>query len=112
MLEGFLSFLFEFLGELFLSFFLDGKEPSKKRIRENIEELKQESWFKTLYEEPQYKRLIDGHESVRFFIGEKGAKKIKKNEEYQQKLKDLLHEAHLFEPSYIEKKSYKGKFTK
>jgi hypothetical protein len=112
MLEGFFSFLFEFIGEFFLYMLFDrSSNPSKKRINTEMEKLKTESWFKVLYEEPNHKKRFETNDSVRHFIGEKGAKRIKNSKKHQQELIDLLHEAHLFEPSFIDVGKYSSSLT-
>jgi hypothetical protein len=96
-MEDFFSFLFDFIGDVIgdgIMFLLFEKEPSKKRINKTIEQLKTESWFKVLYENPIYQKLFLTNETVRIYIGEQGAKRIKKSEKLQQKLTDLL-QAHL-----------------
>jgi hypothetical protein len=91
--EDFISFLFDFVGDVIgdgIMFLLFEKKPSKKRINKTLDHLKTESWFKVLYENPNYKKSLLTNESVRIYIGEKGAKRIKKSEKLQQKLTDLL----------------------
>ncbi|MDP4084973.1 MAG: hypothetical protein Q8934_10215 [Bacillota bacterium] len=106
MLDDIVSALFDFVGDIaddvIMALFFERKPSNKriKRIDSSIEELKNEGWFKVLYEDSNSKKYFLHNESIRVFIGKKGVRRIKKKEMYQQRLQDLLKEAYLLEPSY------------
>jgi hypothetical protein len=83
-----INFLFDLLGELF-----DGNSSGldTRKIDRNIELLKQQGWFKKLYEEEKYHRLFFTNKNVRGYLqSTMRVKKIIRNNQAQRKLILLL----------------------
>lgn len=83
-----INFLFDLLGEL-----LDGSRTDldTRKIDNNIELLKQQWWFKKIYEDEKYHRLFFTNKHVRGYLQSTiRVKKIIRNSESQKKFLRLL----------------------
>ena len=94
MVEEIVQFVIGIIGDAIIY-----RTPSTKRINQHINELKNESWFMKMYEQPHYQKLFHSNQKIRIFIGEKKPKKLNNNPKLQEKLKQILHEEYLFQPS-------------
>jgi hypothetical protein len=80
-----LSFLLSFIEELVIGIGY-GNGLNTKRIDSNIELLKQEEWFRKIYDNQRYHRLFFANKHVRGYLQSKiRVKRIIKNEVAQRK---------------------------
>jgi hypothetical protein len=82
------DFIFDFLGS-----FLYGSNTglNTRKIDKNIELLKQQGWFKRIYEDEKYRRLFFSNKYVRAYLQSNyRVKRIIRNESAQKKLLNLL----------------------
>ncbi|OLS34468.1 hypothetical protein [Bacillus sp. MRMR6] len=82
------AFLFDFLGA-----FTYGSNTSldTRKIDKNIELLKQQDWFKRIYEDEKYHRLFFTNRTIRVYLQSTyRVKRIVRNELAQEKLLNLL----------------------
>ncbi|WP_223596771.1 hypothetical protein [Neobacillus bataviensis] len=85
-----INFLFELLGLA-----LDGGSTGldTRKIDRNIERLKQQGWFKSIYEDEKYHRLFFTNRHIRAYLQSNfRVNKIISNEKAQKKLLNLLDE--------------------
>ncbi|MBT2728422.1 hypothetical protein J7E63_15950 [Bacillus sp. ISL-75] len=85
-----INFLFELLGLA-----LDGGSTGldTRKIDRNIERLKQQGWFKKIFEDEKYHRLFFTNRHIRAYLQSNfRVNKIINNEKAQKKLLNLLDE--------------------
>ncbi|WP_209124430.1 hypothetical protein [Alkalihalobacillus sp. BA299] len=64
--------------------------PSKKKINKNISILKKYDWFNKIYENQEYRKLIDENKPTRHLIGTMNISKASKNQDKMDKFKERL----------------------
>lgn len=84
--------MFDFISDLLGTFFDGGSTGlNTKKIDKNIELLKQQGWFKRIYEDEKYHKLFFANKYVRAYLQSNfRVKKIIRNESAQKKLLNLL----------------------